>query len=349
MESNKDNNEVNNSQDDTTTAEEKKEMTSSDYYWNSYAHFAIHEEMLKDSVRTLSYRKAILENTHLFTGKVVLDVGCGTGILSMFAAQAGAAKVFAVDSSDIIDQAQQIIKDNKLDGVITCFKGMMEKIELPEKVDIIISEWMGYFLLYETMLPTVLDARDKWMKEGGMLFPDKANIYVAAIEDADYKNDKIDYWNNVYGFNFSCIKEIAYKEPLVDTVEGNAVATTPCKILSLDLNTITKEDLTFTTKFEIFGQRNDYVHALIAWFDITFSTCHKPVYFTTSPSSKYTHWKQTVFYLQDTLSICVGDRIHGSLSCKPNGNNPRDLDISISYAFKGKYQDIKKEHHYVLR
>ena len=71
--------------------------------------------MLKDSVRTKSYRNAIVQNRHLFEGKIVLDVGCGTAILSMFAAQAGAKKVYAVDYSDIAKQASQIVKDNNLD------------------------------------------------------------------------------------------------------------------------------------------------------------------------------------------------------------------------------------------
>lgn len=72
------------------------EMTSKDYYFDSYAHFGIHEEMLKDEIRTLTYRNAVYHNKHLFKGKVVLDIGCGTGILSMFAAKAGAAKVIGV-------------------------------------------------------------------------------------------------------------------------------------------------------------------------------------------------------------------------------------------------------------
>jgi protein arginine N-methyltransferase 1 len=96
------------------------------------------------------------------------------------------------------------VKANKLDSgllkgsvsvsiilVIQLFKGKMEEIELPEKVDIIISEWMGYCLLYESMLQTVLVARDKWLNPDGVILPDKANMIITAIEDSDYKEEKI--------------------------------------------------------------------------------------------------------------------------------------------------------------
>ena len=102
---------------ETIKVEDKKleqlsnaEMTSKDYYFDSYAHFGIHEEMLKDKVRTTSYRNAMIHNSHLFKGKVVLDVGCGTGILSMFAAKAGAAKVIGVDMSSIVEYARKIVE-----------------------------------------------------------------------------------------------------------------------------------------------------------------------------------------------------------------------------------------------
>jgi len=305
--------------------------------------------MLKDSVRTLSYKRSILDNKHLFEGKLVLDVGCGTAILSMFAAQAGAKHVYAVDSSDIIHQAMQIVKDNGMSEKITCIQGKMEDVVLPEKVDVIISEWMGYFLLYETMLPTVLEARDKWLKPGGSILPDQANLFIACLEDAEYKEEKIEYWDNVYGFDFRCIKKIAYREPLVDTVNPKAVVSTPSKFLTLNLNTCKTEDLTFSSTFECIAQRNDYVHGFIAWFDITFSCCHKPVYFSTGPNSKYTHWKQTVFYLEETLSVEHGEKVKGTIKVGPNAKNPRDLDISLQIDFDGKFQSVHKTQEYLLR
>ncbi|CAM0141986.1 Nuclear SAM-dependent mono-and asymmetric methyltransferase [Umbelopsis sp. WA50703] len=317
-------------------ATEEEKLTSKDYYFDSYAHFGIHEEMLKDEVRTLSYRASIYQNKHLFKDKIVLDVGCGTGILSMFAAKSGAKHVYGIDMSNIIIQARQIVEDNGLSDTVTLIQGKMEEVQLPvPHVDIIISEWMGYFLLYESMLDTVLVARDKYLAPGGMIFPDKATMYIAAIEDGDYKDEKIGYWDNVYGFDYSSIKKLAIKEPLVDTVDVKTVVTSPFPFKEIDILTVQKEDLAFTSDFKLTAARDDYVHAFIAWFDIAFTACHKPVRFSTGPHAKYTHWKQTVFYTPETITIKAGEEISGTLRCAPNKSNPRDLDIDIDYRFHG--------------
>ncbi|KAL1918597.1 uncharacterized protein VTP21DRAFT_2619 [Calcarisporiella thermophila] len=328
---------------DIDAKEPKSELTSKDYYFDSYAHFGIHEEMLKDEVRTLSYRAAIYQNRHLFKDKIVLDVGCGTGILSMFAAKSGAKHVYGVDMSNIIDQAKIIVADNHLSDQITLIKGKMEDVQLPvDKVDIIISEWMGYFLLYESMLDTVLVARDRYLAPNGLIFPDKATMYIAAIEDAEYKEEKIGFWENVYGFDFSSLQKVVLREPLVDTVDSKAIVTEPYAFKEIDLLTVKKEDLAFTTTFELIANRDDYVHAFIAWFDIGFEACHKPVRFSTGPFSKYTHWKQTVFYMREILAVSEGETVRGQLSCRPNQQNPRDLDIEISYEFDGKSGQVSE-------
>ncbi|CAI9100527.1 OLC1v1037648C1 [Oldenlandia corymbosa var. corymbosa] len=202
------------------------DKTSADYYFDSYSHFGIHEEMLKDVVRTKTYQNVIYKNSFLFKDKVVLDVGAGTGILSLFCAKVGAKHVYAIECSGMADMAQEIVKLNGYSEVITVLKGKVEEIELPvAQVDIIISEWMGYFLLYENMLDTVLYARNKWLVKDGLVLPDKASLYLTAIEDADYKEDKIEFWNNVYGFNMSCIRKQSIMEPLVDTVDQKQIVT----------------------------------------------------------------------------------------------------------------------------
>lgn len=86
----------------------------------------------------------------------------------MFAARSGAKKVFAVDNSDIVDKAKANIKENGLDHIITVIRGKIEEIQLPQKVDIIVSEWMGYFLLFEAMLDSVLVARDRHLAPNGI-------------------------------------------------------------------------------------------------------------------------------------------------------------------------------------
>jgi type I protein arginine methyltransferase len=268
--------------------------------------------------------------------------------LHRFAVRAGAKHVIGVDMSTIIEKAREIVEVNGMTDKITLLQGKMEEVELPfEKVDIIVSEWMGYFLLYESMLDTVLYARDKYLAPNGLIFPDKATIFMAGIEDGEYKDEKIGclyyplrtrpllihltVWDNVYGFNYSPLKNTALTEPLVDTVEIKAVVTDPTAVLTLDLYTCTTADLAFSTPFTLDCRRDDFIHALIAWFDIDFTACHKTIRFSTGPHTKYTHWKQTVFYLREVLTVQQGEQILGVLENKPNDKNKRDLDVKISY------------------
>jgi type I protein arginine methyltransferase len=266
----------------------------------------------------------------------------------MFAAQAGAKHVYAIDCSCIIHQATKIIERNGFTNTITTIHGKVEEIELPNNVqyvDIIISEWMGYFLLYESMLDTVLFARDKWLiPNHGIVFPDKAVLYITAIEDAQIRRDRFDYWDDVYGFDMSPIKEIALMEPVVDVVDSKAIVTDTVPILNIDILTCTKDDLDFTSKFKLQANRNDYIHGLVAYFECAFTQIHKPIGFSTSPYARYTHWKQTIFYLQEALTICAGEMITGELSCKPNRKNRRDLDIGLLLNFKGRYSKVDQKY-----
>jgi protein arginine N-methyltransferase 3 len=158
--------------------------------------------MIQDKVRTSTYAHFILTNPTLFRNAIVLDVGCGTGILSLFAARAGAKRVIAVDASNIAEKAEKIVKANGFEDVITVVRGKIENITLPadiDKVDIIISEWMGYALLYESMLDSVLHARDRFLKPGGVMAPSQCKMMFGLCDGTEIYKDRIGFWEDVYG------------------------------------------------------------------------------------------------------------------------------------------------------
>jgi type I protein arginine methyltransferase len=205
------------------------------------------------------------------------------------------------------------------------------------------------FVRYESMLDTVIFARDKWLVPNGIIFPDKAVMYLAALEDDNVKRERFDFWNDVYGFDMGAIRDVAMTEPVVDIVDAKAIVTDSVPILHLDILTCTKEDLEFTAKFKLQAQRNDYVHGIVTYFECAFTQIHKPMGFSTAPFARYTHWKQTILYLEETLTICAGETMVGEISCRPNKRNCRDLDIGLQLTFKGRYSEFNKTTQFRLR
>merc|ERR1711937_502575 len=127
--------------------------------------------MLRDRARMEAYAAAIKQKPATFKDKVVLDVGTGTGVLAIWAAQAGARAVYAVEGSSMAEHAKTIVEQHNLSAIVKVYRGAIETLTLPEKVDIIVSEWMGHFLLKESMFDSVIAAREKWLKTGGSMIP----------------------------------------------------------------------------------------------------------------------------------------------------------------------------------
>jgi len=232
---------------------------------------------------------------------------------------------------------EKLSKKNNLEDKITIIKSKVEDAVLPvEKVDIIISEWMGYFLLYESMLDCVLFARDKWLNPDGYILPDKATIYLTGIEDGSYKKQKLNFWDDIYGIDMSIVKPAALCEPLIDVCEKGAINSSHCKILEIDIYTVKKEDLDFSSAYEFTFFRNDTFHGLMSWFDIYFDKLPNKVEFSTGPYQKNTHWKQVVFYTDHDLFVDKGEIIKGSIAVRKSHTNFRELDVKVSFHFNGR-------------
>ena len=132
----------------------------------------------------------------------------------------------------------------------------------------------------------------------------------------------------------SSLSQVALTEPLVYSVDMNKVVTNYCLIKEINIQTCTKEDIPFTSVFNIQLKKNDFVDALVTFFDIEFSNCHKRVGFSTAPEAPYTHWKQTVFYLDEYLTCKLDEEIHGIFQMKQR--NVSDLEFEIKINFHGE-------------
>lgn len=131
--------------------------------------------------------------------------------------------------------------------------------------------------------------------------------------------------------NFHSNREIFL---LLQTIVTDAVP-----ILSIDIRKCKVEALSFSSSFKLKPHRNDYIHAFVSYFECAFTQIDKPLGFSTSPKSTYTHWKQTIFYMKDAVYVQEGDDITGRITCAPNANNERDLDIEIDVHFEGTESD----------
>jgi len=136
----------------------------------------------------------------------------------------------------------------------------------------------------------------------------------------------------------------------VDVVDPKQVVTNSFLVKEVDIYTVKEGDIAFTTPFQLTCRRNDYLHALVTYFNMEFTKCHKRTGFSTSPDAPYTHWKQTVFYLGDNdLTIKKREEVEGVISMTPNPQNNRDLDFNIKLDFKGELSEASCSLNYKMR
>lgn len=322
-------------------------------YFNYYGQLQHQQNMLEDHVRTEAYYRAITENRDAFEGKVVLDVGTGTGILSFFAAQAGAKKVYAVEGSIAMARnAEILVEANGLSEVIKVIKGKIEDIELPEKVDVIISEPMGVLLFHERMIESFLFARNKFLKPELLgnrmsLFPGIGSISLAPFTDglmySDFKS-RSKFWGNesFYGVNLSSMKKISeeqiFRQPVVGGFDPKTLMSESVKksfeFYKKEVNEeVLKEIL---IQFEFLMEFTGVIHGLAGWFNVTFPKVDGTSFtLETGPENTRTHWQHCRFFFRKPIGVNHGQLFKGALKMKINEER------SYNVVIEGKVNDVK--------
>ncbi|KAI4344090.1 hypothetical protein L6164_011360 [Bauhinia variegata] len=329
-------------------------------YFCTYAFLFHQKEMLSDRVRMDAYYNAIFENKHHFNGKAVLDVGTGSGILAIWSAQAGARKVYAVEATKMSEHARALVKANNLEHVVEVIEGSMEDVTLPEKVDVIISEWMGYFLLRESMFDSVICARDRWLKPTGAMYPSHARMWFAPIRTGmgerklgDYQSAMDDWYNFVddtktyYGVDMSVLtnpfseeqKKYYLQTSLWNHLHPHQVIGTAAIIKDIDCLTASVSDIEeVRSKFSLsITMENTKLCGFGGWFDVHFrgrseDPAAQEIILTTAPSIDYsTHWGQQVFLLDPPIRVSEGDNLNASFLMTRSKENHRLMEVELGY------------------
>lgn len=274
-----------------------------------------HRTMLTDQVRMTAYKRAIQEAIQ--AGDVVADIGTGSGILAFLAVQAGARKVYAVEQGDIIKDAEKLAEINGLADSIVFIKGRSDKIELPEKVDVIISEILGSFGLDESVFKFKTDARRRFLKSGGRLVPSWLELYVVPVESEAIWKEHIGFWgSDLHGFDFSSVKGHAVSLRYVTDCSSKVSRLAPPSMIAhISLYEIDKVPSVFRGE-SVVGKTDD-LHGLVGYFRAGLSS---GVVLSTAPEEPQTHWRQTFLPMQEVVPVEGGDEVRYQIKAIPQGN-----------------------------
>ncbi|EOA37962.1 hypothetical protein CARUB_v10009430mg [Capsella rubella] len=348
-------------------------------YFCTYSFLYHQKDMLSDRVRMDAYFNAVFQNKHHFEGKTVLDVGTGSGILAIWSAQAGARKVYAVEATKMADHARALVKANNLDHIVEVIEGSVEDISLPEKVDVIISEWMGYFLLRESMFDSVISARDRWLKPTGVMYPSHARMWLAPIKSnmADRKKNDFDGamadWHNFsdeiksyYGVDMDVLTK-----PFAEEQEKYYIQTAMWNDLNpqqiIGTPTIVKEMDCLTASVNEIEEVRSNVSSVISaehtrlcgfggWFDVQFlgrkeDPAQQEIELTTAPSEQHcTHWGQQVFIMSNPINVEEGDNLNLGLVMSRSKENHRLMEVELKCEIKeasGKPKESFKKTYFI--
>ena len=262
-------------------------MGVNETYSQSYRDVAIHKLMLQDVVRTEAYESALRKA--VVPGSRVLDFGCGTGVLSIFASRFGAERVFAVDRSEFIQAAHDIARRNGITN-IEFHHDDSESVKIDSQVDLVVSEWMGRFLFQEAMLGPLLRVRDKFLAAGGVMIPGKVSLHAGLVCDKYFYDDLSFLRRKPYGIDFSPIADSPLRQTSFEDFSPKQILKATVDLGTFDLHTLREPPEVL--EGVVVPDRKATIYGLCGWFSAELT---EGIRLGTGPDDPPTHWGQLFF------------------------------------------------------
>lgn len=281
----------------------------------AYGATPIHREMLRDKVRVDAYARAL---ERLAPGKVVADFGCGTGILSIIAALKGASRVYGMELTPIAELAKELVRQHELEGKVHIVVGDASQASLPEKVDVLVSEWMGGLAVDENFVPSLVQCRKALLKDGGLMIPARAKGFAALAEDPLLEAGMACWFDGYHGVDLSSLAHLHSNEVLNARHEITAarLVTPSLPLFDLDMHVVEACEADFEFQGVCQAVRDGTVSCIAAWFECDMG---EGTVLTNAPWAPKTHWGRTAFPIGKPVHVREGQQLVFTLSSRGFG------------------------------
>ncbi|MFT5390090.1 MAG: hypothetical protein ACI8PT_000273 [Gammaproteobacteria bacterium] len=276
----------------------------------------IHTRMLNDYERTDQFIAGLDDSVKI--GDVVLDIGTGTGVLSIAAARAGARHVYAVEASSIGPCAKAVFEANGLSERITLVPGWSTSVELPEQADVLVTETIGNEPLGERLLEIVLDARQRLLKPGATILPSRLRIMALALSVPDsilaeytFVPSCVEDWKTRYNIDFTPLVEAAARVPHSFYVKPHRAQTWSAlaepMILS-EINLSTVDTLRIESTVTVPASQAGRLSGIMVYSDIELGEGR---WLSRHPAAagELCSWRSPIWPVAEPLTLAEGDAI----------------------------------------
>ncbi len=273
-----------------------------------YSYYKAHDyaRMLGDGRRVRAYAAALERAVR--PGSRVLDLGCGSGILSMLASRLGAAKVVAVEPNRVIELARSLARANGFADRIHFVQGLTSDLDFDERFDVIVSDLRGTTPLHGLHIPAIIDARTRLLAPGGMLIPRCDHLMVAGVKDPDLHREAVRPWQESFGFDLDLLVEALARTPAKKQLTAEQTVLEARCWGKVDYVQVRESDVRGTAEWEVRDVTRLY--ALVVWFD---ATLYEDIGYSNAPGGDPMIYGHLFLPLPAPLDLEPGDRLRVEL------------------------------------
>jgi len=272
-------------------------------------------QMIADDARTSAYAQAIAKAVR--PGDVAADIGCGVGVFALLACRAGARRVFAIESSSIVEWGSQLAAANSFSDRIEFLRADSRQIDLPERVNVLISDLRGALPFYGEAIDSIEDARQRFLAPGGIMIPQRDTLY-AAIADAakSYEGITAAWRNSLHGLDLSSLLPVVLNSTCDVRIAANGVLTEPQELCTLDYSASPNKRASANLQFRT--NRPGKAHGVWLWFE---TQLFEEIGFTTGPQTQNSVYGRFFLPWPEPVDLVEGQEISLELHVHPVGGS----------------------------